>query len=142
MFFLFQCKSNSCQTNDTLESIPVSFLFPSTPTQTMFALPKYNADPTKVTTGYFSNALPQISSSPPHQCQYLPGSRRAVIQHMMHSVAEPMFFPPEGPEEKTALSRHGDVLQKKKNGNKKTAISTSPLSKLTSARTPSPACPP
>lgn len=39
------------------------------------AVPKYNTDWTKVTTGYFSSVLLQISP----QCQYLPGSCWAAI---------------------------------------------------------------
>lgn len=73
--------------------------------QAIFAVLKYNMDWTKVTTGYFSSALLQISSP----CQYLPGSRWAQIHrarfNMMHVAAKLVFFSKE--LKTTALSpRH------------------------------------
>lgn len=76
-WFPFQCKFNSCKTNDTLESIPVSFLFPN-----VFSLKPYLPSENIIwTEPKWPQAILVLHRSKyPHTpCQYLPGSRWAVI---------------------------------------------------------------
>lgn len=76
-WFPFQCKFNSCKTNDTLESIPVSFLLPN-----VFSLKPYLPSENIIwTEPKWPQAILVLHRSkyPPPPCQYLPGSRWAVI---------------------------------------------------------------
>lgn len=114
------------------------FPFPSffSPPSSRVCPPKFNADWTKATAGYFSNTLPQISSSrltSVNICR----AHAELWFNTMHSVAELVFFLfcflflKKRPKKKRLYPPLDPTLRR---AAKKTAISMSLLAKLTGAQ--------